>query len=291
MTTTPDTAARQQSPLLGDRLLENRQPIVDLTRPVYEGMPMWFGHQRTFTPVNQTHEQFKAMYGTKDGFYARNLVISEHAGTHADATIEYDPDGATIDNTPLAYYYGSAVCLDLSHVKFEGPEPMTHGSAGIEDVEIAERALAEAGEEIRPGDIVLAWFDYGDRWFPERKYIDENPGFSWEGAEYLAKKGVVNIGTDCNAIDNSLDNSFAGHMVCKKYGIVNTEHLQNLGTVGEHPLRLLRPATAPRRRHRLAHSGRRDPPCAVRESGDSLTTHRAGGIRRSVECSPTLRGR
>ncbi|MFI5433071.1 cyclase family protein [Rhodococcus baikonurensis] len=229
MTTTPDTAARQQSPLLGDRLLENRLPIVDLTRPVYEGMPMWFGHQRTFTPVNQTHEQFKAMYGTKDGFYARNLVISEHAGTHADATIEYDPDGATIDNTPLAYYYGSAVCLDLSHVKFEGPEPMTHGSAGIEDVEIAERALAEAGEEIRPGDIVLAWFDYGDRWFPERKYIDENPGFSWEGAEYLAKKGVVNIGTDCNAIDNSLDNSFAGHMVCKKYGIVNTEHLQNLG--------------------------------------------------------------
>ncbi|WP_082921173.1 cyclase family protein [Rhodococcus sp. D-6] len=229
MTTIEAGKGVQQTPTLGAELLTNRKRIVDLTRPVYEGMPMWFGHQRTFTPVNQTHEQFKEMYGTKDGFYARNLVISEHAGTHADATIEYDPEGSTIDNTPLAYYYGSAVCLDLSHVQFQSPDPESRGSADEDDVKLAEEKLAQAGEEIRPGDIVLAWFDYGDRWFPERKYIDENPGFSWAGAEYLARKGVVNIGTDCNAIDNSLDTSFAGHMVCKKYGIVNTEHLQNLG--------------------------------------------------------------
>ncbi|NDK88608.1 cyclase family protein [Gordonia desulfuricans] len=223
------TTERSQVPALGAQLLDGRPTIVDLTRPIYEGMPMWFGHQRTFTPVNQTHEQFKEMYGTADGFYARNLVISEHAGTHTDATIEYDPAGCTIDNTPLSYYYGSAVCLDLSHVQFQSPDDDHLGYADVAAIKRAEDKLAEAGQEIRPGDIVLAWFDYGDRWFPQRKYIDENPGFSWEGAEYLAQKGVVNIGTDCNAIDNSLDNTFSGHMVCKKYGIVNTEHLTNLG--------------------------------------------------------------
>lgn len=227
--TSLDHERRQQAPTLGTELLTNRKRIVDLTRPLYEGMPMWFGHQRTFTPVNQTHEQFKELYGTEDGFYARNLVISEHAGTHTDATIEYDPDGCTIDNTPLSYYYGSAVCLDLSHVTFRSPDPDRTGYAGPTDIQKAEEKLAAQGQHIQPGDIVLAWFDYGDRWFPERKYIDENPGFSWEGAEYLATKGVVNIGTDCNAIDNSLDSTFAGHMVCKKYGIVNTEHLANLG--------------------------------------------------------------
>lgn len=226
---TISSSDEMQVPTLGHHLLGGRKSIVDLTRPLYEGMPMWFGHQRTFTPVNQTHEEFKERYGTEDGFYARNLIISEHAGTHADATIEYDPDGFTIDKTPLPFYYGSAVCLDMSEVAFSDPDPDRQGYADAADVQVAERKLAEAGEEIRPGDIVLAWFDYGDRWFPQKQYIEQNPGFSWEGAEYLAAKGVVNIGSDCAAIDNSLDVAFSGHMVCKKYGIVNTEHLANLG--------------------------------------------------------------
>ena len=50
-----------------------------------------------------------------------------------------------------------------------------------------------------------------------------------DAAEYLAKKGVVNIGTDCVALDNSLDTQFSTHMLCKKYGTVNTESLANLG--------------------------------------------------------------
>jgi kynurenine formamidase len=150
-------------------------------------------------------------------------------GTHTDATIEYDPNGKSLDNIPLDYYYGSAVCLDFSHVAFADPDPESRGYASEADVWIAEEKLADANESIREGDIVLAWFDYGDRWFPQKKYIEENPGFSWAGAESLAKKGVVNIGTDCSSIDNSLDTAFSGHMVCKEYGIVNTEHLANLG--------------------------------------------------------------
>lgn len=39
----------------------------------------------------------------------------------------------------------------------------------------------------------------------------------------------MNIGTDCIALDNSLDTQFSTHMPCKKCGIVNTESLANLG--------------------------------------------------------------
>ena len=81
----------------------------------------------------------------------------------------------------------------------------------------------------RPGDIVLCWFDYGDRTYPDQRYTDQYPGLSYDAAEYLARKGVVNIGTDCIALDNSLDPQFSTHMLCKKYGIVNTESLANLG--------------------------------------------------------------
>ena len=225
------TSAPPSTPLLGSALLERSETIVDLTRPLYEGMPMWFGHQKTFTPTNQDHDKFMELHHTEIGFYARNLIISEHAGTHTDATIEYDPAGLPIEKLPLEMYWGSAVCLDMSEAQFSDPDPDCVGWATEDVVKRAEAKLEAAGQSIRPGDIVLAWFDYGDRHFPTPQYINHNPGFSWDGLEYLAKKGIVNIGTDCSAIDHSTDTRFSGHMVCKKYGLVNTEHLANLGSL------------------------------------------------------------
>lgn len=223
------TAGPGKAPVGGGELLRRRGRLIDLTRPLFEGMPMWFGHQKTFIITNQDHEDFKRQWKTDIGFYARNLLISEHVGSHTDAIVEYDPTGPSLSDTPLEFYYGDAVCLDLSEVDFQDPDPEGRGYATEEVVRRAEEKLNAAGEEIRPGDIVLSWFDYGDRYFPTQKFIDEFPGFSFDGAEYLAKKGAVNLGTDCPGVDNSLDMRFSAHMVCKKHGLVNTENLANLG--------------------------------------------------------------
>ena len=80
-------------PLLGTDLLDRGMDVVDLTRPIYEGMPQWFGHQKTFIMRNQTHEEFKETWKTSCGFEAHNLLISEHCGTHTDAVFEYDESG------------------------------------------------------------------------------------------------------------------------------------------------------------------------------------------------------
>lgn len=216
-------------PALGTELLSRQGRVIDLTRPIFEGMPQWFGHQKTFTPTNQDHEGFRTIWKTDPGFAARNLIISEHCGTHTDAIYEYDAQGPKLDEVPLEYHWGEAVVLDVSEVKFQNPDPDGKGYANETVIRRAEERLNEKGEEIRRGDIVLLWFDYGDRHFPTQKFMDEFPGIDWSGAEYLAQKGVVNIGTDCAGIDNTLDTQFSGHMVCKKYGIVNTESLANLG--------------------------------------------------------------
>jgi kynurenine formamidase len=216
-------------PVLGSELLKRLGRIVDLSRPVFEGMPLWFGHQKTFVVTNQDHDQFRTIWKTDAGFKARNLILSEHAGTHVDAILEYDRDGPSIEQMPLEFFWGEAVCLDLSEVHFKNPDPDGEGWATTETIQRAEQRLADAGERIRAGDIVLCWFDYGDRTYPEQAYTDQYPGMSYDGAEYLAKKGAVNIGTDCIALDNSLDPQFQTHMLCKKYGIVNTESLANLG--------------------------------------------------------------
>lgn len=215
-------------PALGPDLLTRRGRVLDLTRPIFEGMPQWFGHQKTFSLLNQDHEGFRTIYKTDPGFEARNLLISEHCGTHCDAIIEYDAEGPRLDQEPLEFYWGEAVCLDVSEVEFQDPDPEGRGFATAEVIQRAEKRLNDAGEEIRRGDIVLLWYDYGDRLFPSQQFIDQFPGLSFDGGEYLAKKGVPNIGTDCAGIDNSTDWQFSAHMVCKKYGLVNTESLAGL---------------------------------------------------------------
>jgi kynurenine formamidase len=215
-------------PAQGPDSLKRQGRVLDLTRPIFEGMPQWFGHQKTFTFTNQDHEGFRRIWKTDPGFAARNLLISEHCGTHTDAIYEYDAKGPTLDAQPLEFHWGEAVVLDVSEVKFQNPDPEGKGYATEEVIRRAEERLAEKEEEIRSGDIVFLWFDYGDRHFPSQQFMDEFPGISWDGAEYLAKKGVVNIGTDCAGLDNTLDLQFSGHMVCKKYGIVNTESVANL---------------------------------------------------------------
>ncbi|WP_442929096.1 cyclase family protein [Mycobacterium sp. MS1601] len=112
---------------------------------------MWFGHQKTFTPTNQDHEGFKRQHHTEIGFYARNLIISEHAGTHTDATIEYDPAGLPIDQLALEMYYGSAVCLDLSEAQFVDPDPDYRGWATEDVVRRAEAKLEAAGRRFAAG--------------------------------------------------------------------------------------------------------------------------------------------
>jgi kynurenine formamidase len=192
--------------------------LVDLSRPIYEGMPLWPGHQLPFQMVNQTHDGFKQRWGTTFGFRAHNWLLSEHTGTHTDAIFEYDPDGATLDDMPLAYYYGDGVCLDVSHVR----HPDFFTPAVLADAE------AQAVRPIRRGDTVLLYSGHGDRTWPTKEYIDVYAGLDRAGATWLAEKGVVNIGVDAVAIDQSDDLEFAGHDVCAEFQIVNTENLTNL---------------------------------------------------------------
>jgi kynurenine formamidase len=219
MATTADQSTAV--PLGGEDLLRReRMKLIDLSRDIFEGMPLWPGHQRPFMMVNQTIEGFKDRFGTEFGFEAHNWILSEHTGTHTDAISEYyqPGGGADLDHMPLEYYYGEAVCLDLTGVRH--PDYMTP-----EHLEEAERA---SGQEIRRGDIVLLYTGHGDRTYPSDEFVNVYSGLNREAAVWLAEKGVVNIGIDSLAIDHSDDLKFSAHAVCGEYQIVNTENLTNL---------------------------------------------------------------
>lgn len=197
--------------------------VVDFTQDIFEGMSLFPIHQKTFFMVNQTHEQNMKNTGSKKlGFYARNILMSEHCGTHTDAVLEYVPGGTSIENMPLNYYYGSAICIDLSHIRY--PKYI--------EPEDLEEAVSKAGLEVREGDIFLMYTGHHDRYYGTPEFQKEYTGLSYNGAKWLAEKGVVNIGVDAPAIDQTPDDlDFSGHLVCGEYNISNTENLCNLDKV------------------------------------------------------------
>ncbi len=196
--------------------------IIDLSQEIFQGMSVFPMHQKTFIMENMSHEENMQDTGSKSlGFSARNLLISEHCGTHSDGVWEYDPEGPTIDKMSLDYFWGSAICLDLNHI------PPTRY---IEPKDL-ESALQKSGLEIRKGDIVLLFTGHYNRNFNTEKWQTEYTGLSYKAAKWLAEKGAINIGVDAPAIDHPEDLDFSGHLICGEYNITNTENLCNLDQV------------------------------------------------------------
>ncbi len=193
--------------------------LIDLSQEIYQGMPVFPPHQKTMIFRNMTHEEAINKLGFP--FCTNNLIINEHGPTHSDAVFEYDPNGETIDQMPLEYFYGPAICLDLSHVS-----PDNY----ITEEEI-KNALHKASLTIEKGDIVLLYTGHYNRYYGTDQWLERYTGLDYNGAKWLAEQGVVNIGIDAPAIDNPKDPKYSGHQVCREYKLTNTENLCNLDQV------------------------------------------------------------
>src|SRR6476469_6847966 len=207
----------EHAPTGGAHLLQRRLEVVDLSREIYQGMPIWHAHQRPFIIENHRREDAPRLFGTAP-FLAPNRLISEHTGTHADAIYEYDPDGPPLDETPLAYYYGDACCIDVSSTRY--PDRLTP--------EVLEAANQAAGSIIREGDIVLLHTGHGARTYPRDDYLRDYTGLNRAGALWLADRGVVNLGVVAVSIDQSDDGDLEAHFVFCFNETATTESLCNL---------------------------------------------------------------
>jgi kynurenine formamidase len=193
--------------------------LVDLTQEIYQGMPVFPLHQKTMIFPNITHDECQKQIGFM--FATNNLLINEHGPTHSDAVYEYDPNGQTIDEMPLEYFYGPAICLDLSHI---------YPDAYIRKHDL-EEAVKKANLPIAKGDIVLLYTGHYNRSYGTEEWLTRYTGLDYGAAEWLAKLGVVNIGIDAPAIDHPDDPKYSGHVVCREYKMTNTENLCNLDQI------------------------------------------------------------
>ncbi|MBP3949958.1 cyclase family protein [Bacillus suaedae] len=195
------------------------QRIIDLSQEIYQGMPVLPLQQQTLIFPNVTHEVSKQKMGF--AFANNNLIFNEHGPTHSDAIYEYDPDGDTIDKMPLEWFFGPAICLDLSHVS---PDSQIT-KAQLKD------ALLKSEQVIEPGEIVLIHTGHYERTFGTNEWLTKHTGLSYQAAKWLAEQEVKNIGIDTPSIDHPDDQKYSGHLVCREYQITNTENLCNLDKV------------------------------------------------------------
>lgn len=163
----------------------------DISQPVRPGIPVWpgdtaYGEERVWTigpgcPVNVSR-----------------LTMSTHIGTHADAALHYDPQGA------------GAGGLDLS--RYLGPAQVLHMAPGLGLVEVAHLA---GRVDMGTTRLLLRTYDA----FPHGGWRSDFTAVAAGAIEWLADRGIVLIGVDAPSLDPETSKTLDAHMAVKRRGL------------------------------------------------------------------------
>lgn len=80
--------------------------VVDLSLPLYDGMPVYDGDPPVRVTTVCTREE--------DGWEVRQLSMGSHTGTHVDAPRHVHEGGSTLDEVPLRSFCGPAAVVAVA---------------------------------------------------------------------------------------------------------------------------------------------------------------------------------
>ena len=199
--------------------------IIDLSLAVEDNMP---AHKLFQSPVYLpalTHESTKSMGLGVEGdamtFQTNFIAMLDHVGTHVDAFLHVNPNGASVDQMPLDLFMGKAVCFDLRHI------------GDLEDITAPHMQAAEDAAGVKvDGHIVLLCTGFHVRnWGNKRQIVWGNPGLTVAATRWLYDRGSRMHGVEGPSTDKPSDNLFAQHRLCRDLGISHYEWLVNLETL------------------------------------------------------------
>jgi arylformamidase len=172
----------------------------DISRPIRPGIPVWpgdtpYAEARTWTigpgcPVNVSE-----------------MTMSTHTGTHVDAPLHYDPDGAPVAALDLARFLGPCRLIDLAHLR----------DATLRRIEPKHiSALLEGAVRV-----LFRTYDRApiDRWDPGFTVIDPAT------IDLLAGRGVILVGVDAPSIDPESSKTLDAHQAARRHGLSILEGL------------------------------------------------------------------
>ncbi len=217
--------------------------IVDLSQKITPGMPVFYemtgrwGLSRTIIATWEDYAETAKLRtrGRVDQLYRTCMVVmSDNGATHVDSTSHIDPFGETADEIRIDQLFGSAVRLDLTHMKpcvydsFRHFGPEHSGIVSVEEITVAEieKACAAAGVTIEPGDVVVldtgAW-----KLWPQTEFSGRIVPVSVPAVHWLIDRGVRAIGLDQISLDVAPEMG-EPHMVMRSRKFWHIENLTRL---------------------------------------------------------------
>lgn len=194
--------------------------FVDLSREIFHRTQTHPSHPPVVMTVWNDHNEPKRAGNTTFSSKAMSIAFSDHAGTHVDAPVHFDPrpGAASIDEVPLEKFYTSAFCIDLSHVPLKT-------AATLEEV---QEAVKKSGQTIQKGDTLLVWLATNERLLGKPGYLHDFPGLSLPAIHWLADQGIGMFGVEAISPAPEGEPNFQAHMACAERGITHMECLANL---------------------------------------------------------------
>jgi len=167
----------------------------------------------------------------KNGYYAREISLPEHFGTHLDAPAHFARGMWTVDQIPPERLVAPLVVLDVMA-----------GTKGSADYQVSVGDIAkyeEAHGQIPASAVVIAHTGWDSRWNLANNYrnADANgvmhfPGYSLEAAKFLVEgRGVLGLGIDTLSIDYGPSKDFPVHQYTLSHSLYHLENVANLNRV------------------------------------------------------------
>ncbi len=164
--------------------------LVDISQTLRAGLPGWPGDTPFGSDATWNH-------GPGCPVRVSRYAASTHAGTHADAPLHYDPDGATIDVVALDAFVGPARVLDLR---------------GCGDVITPDLLAAASGG---PPRVLFRTYER----FPHEAWSESFVTLAADAVRLLAAWDAVLIGIDSPSIDLQAAKVLHAHEAARVAGL------------------------------------------------------------------------
>jgi kynurenine formamidase len=208
--------------------------IIDLT---------WtFDATTIYWPTEKPLVHEREHYGIEEPggyFYASaKFAAPEHGGTHMDAPLHFNRQGANVAQVPLSEMIGPAAVIDFSARAASDRDT----TLSVDDINRYEAAYGR----IPAGAIVVARSGWGKFWPDKKRYLGTDkpgdvaglrfPGFSPEAVQFLLKnRQVIAIAIDTPSMDPGVSKDFPVHQLwlgANRPGFENLAHADQLPPSG-----------------------------------------------------------
>jgi len=199
--------------------------VVDLTHTLDAGNPTFEVNAK---PVFRTRTVATIQ---KDHYFAREVSLPEHFGTHLDAPAHFISGLWTVDQIPAERLVAAMAVIDVSAKVKTDPDYQF----SVQDIADWEHAHGH----IPQGAVVMLHTGWDTRWSSSKAYRNADaegvmhfPGYSLDAAKFLVEgRQVVGIGIDTLSIDNGRSPNFPVHQYVLAHSTYQLENVANLGQV------------------------------------------------------------